>query len=91
MVGYFGYGNVAGFLFEKGVMGSFNNENHSKADALSIHPITGEHQKMEANPLNEMTDAEKEEESERLFVLFEKLNRTGVIKAMTPDMLKNGS
>ncbi len=52
----------------------------------NLDPITGEIRRdEEENPFAKMTDEEKESEAERLFVLFEKLNATGVIKATFPD------
>jgi hypothetical protein len=83
--GYLGYGNVAGFLFHKGVVSapprsSTSGAPTTTATGLPIDPITGtivtEHE-----PIS-MTDEEKEEEAEKLFELFERLEKTG---AMSPS------
>ncbi|KAI8806291.1 guanine nucleotide exchange factor [Cladochytrium replicatum] len=54
-----------------------------------VNPITGEtgeaeRQKAAQAEWEAMTDEEKEREGERLLVLFERLNRTGIIKVATP-------
>ena len=87
-VNYFGYGNVAGYLFQRGIM--TNPEGGStlarSRSTSHIDPITGEIRRdEEENPFAKMTDEEKEQEAERFFVLFEKLNATGVIKATFPE------
>lgn len=85
LIGYYGYGPVAGFLFQKGVMGG--NMEGICNDNQDIHPITGELvKKHKAEKMVPMTDDEKERESEKLFVLFERLNKTGVMKPITPEM-----
>lgn len=49
-------------------------------DGVPINPITGVAQKQEpAAP--EMSDEEKEREAEKLFVLFDRLERSGGIQA----------
>ncbi|KAK7061189.1 guanine nucleotide exchange factor [Favolaschia claudopus] len=82
----FGYGNVAGFLFNKGIMnapppptpaaGSSAALNAAAAD--NINPITGTAQEQRA-PEPEMTQEEKEREMEKLFVVFDRLERSGNI------------
>ena len=51
-------------------------------DALGnlLHPITGTNVPMEAGSSSRvvMTDEEKEREAERLFVLFDRLEETGI-------------
>ncbi|TPX55488.1 hypothetical protein PhCBS80983_g05266 [Powellomyces hirtus] len=56
--------------------------------ATNVDPITGEYEKHAAgeNDWDGMTEAEKEEEAEKLMVLFQRLNKTGVIKAVVPGM-----
>ena len=76
-----GYGNVAGFLFNKGVLNT--SSSLSSVGSLTtpsgdvINPITGtvqgEHVEME------MTDEEKEREAEKLFVLFNRLEQSGAL------------
>ena len=43
-----------------------------------VNPITGQKLDMESNLEIEMTDEEKEREAERLFVLFERMQKLGV-------------
>jgi len=82
-----GYGNAIGYLVNHQLMGELNNtvdENAPKDQ--NINPITGqiEDEKKE-DPFKNMTDEEKEREAEKLFVLFDRLNKTGVIK-VTPKI-----
>ncbi|KAG6890774.1 hypothetical protein C0992_012747 [Termitomyces sp. T32_za158] len=79
-----GYGNVAGFLYNKGVLSAPHAPSPTTSTytpstaAASINPITG----TTNNPrqdLPEMTDEEKELEAEKLFVLFDRLEKTGAI------------
>ena len=51
----------------------------------SVNPITG--QRLDAEPtldIPKMTTEEAEREAERLFVLFERLNATGVVNVKNP-------
>ncbi|KAF7301128.1 hypothetical protein MIND_00677000 [Mycena indigotica] len=82
-----GYGNVAGFLFNKGIMTApppSTSTSPSTAAALaaasspSINPITGT-TNAPREPEPEMTQEEKEREMEKLFVLFDRLERTGAL------------
>lgn len=83
MIGYFGYGHVAGFLFQKGVIAP-NARSTGNLLGDDIDPITGLVRRSEEElSYLKFTDEEKEIESNRLFVLFEKLNKTGVIKVAT--------
>lgn len=80
-----GYGNASGFLqsinmlippppFEVPASGS---------RALPIDPITGAYeQPKDEEP--DMTDEEKELEAEKLLVLFDRLNKNGIISAEDP-------
>lgn len=75
-----GYGNVAGFLFNKGIVtGPPSGDASSSADTsgAQINPITGAIQEERAEI--EMTEEEREREAERLFVLFDRLERTGAV------------
>lgn len=50
-----------------------------------INPITGQRRDMEPRDEGpEMTDEEKEQEAEKLFVLFERLKATGVVEVVNP-------
>lgn len=74
MAGQIGYGNAAGFLFNKG-LASAPSEESALGDA-ALNPITGTN--IVSPPPIEMTDEEKEAEAERLFVLFDRLERSGL-------------
>ncbi|KAG6873990.1 hypothetical protein C0995_007946 [Termitomyces sp. Mi166 len=79
-----GYGNVAGFLYNKGVLSAppapsaTTNTYTPSAATASINPITGTTNNPKQD-LPEMTDEEKEREAEKLFVLFDRLEKTGAI------------
>lgn len=83
LASYVGYGNVAGFLFNKGIMSApprsaTSTAPTTTASGVPIDPITGV-QETERKHLDEMTDEEKEREAEKLFVLFDRLERTGAL------------
>lgn len=80
----FGYGNVAGFLFHKGVMSApaqdpgSSNASLTTSSGTAIDPITGK--TVELTPsLSDMTDDEKMHEMEKLFVLFDRLEKSGAL------------
>jgi hypothetical protein len=78
-----GYGNVAGFLFNKGVLSAPTQPSSATLVTPSgapINPITGTIQ--EPPVASDMTDEEKEREAEKLFILFDRLEKTG---ALSPD------
>jgi hypothetical protein len=80
LISQVGYGNVAGFLFNKGIVtGPPSGEGQGTADPSGpeINPITGAVQ--EERPEIEMTEEEREREAEKLFVLFDRLERTGAV------------
>ena len=85
LASYVGYGNVAGFLFNKGIMsappppagGSGPSAPTTTTSGVPIHPITGVAEK--PAPAVEMSDEEKEREAEKLFVLFDRLEKSGAI------------
>lgn len=87
LASYVGYGNVAGFLFQKGIMGAPGAPATSGVGApvetpegIPINPITGIAQK-DGPSEPDMSDEEKEREAEKLFVLFDRLERLGAIPA----------
>ncbi|KAG6841342.1 hypothetical protein C0991_012167 [Blastosporella zonata] len=88
-----GYGNVAGFLYHKGIMSApaapsgTSSTYTPPASAASINPITGtiNNPKQE---LPEMSEEEKEREAEKLFVLFDRLEKTGAIPPSQNPMRK---
>lgn len=79
-----GYGHFAGFLFNKGLATGPPTGNAVERlvtpNGLPIDPITGTIVK--APVPDGMTEEEKEREAERLFMLFDRLERTG---ALSPD------
>ncbi|KIW04185.1 uncharacterized protein PV09_04496 [Verruconis gallopava] len=82
-----GYGFAAGFLMSQNmpIPQSAGEAFAGTADGSPINPITG--QKIEHEPKDEgppMTKEEKEREAERLFVLFERLKKTGVVDVENP-------
>lgn len=77
-----GYGNVAGFLFNKGIMSA--PPPPGSTDGIStpgdnVNPITGVVNRPRPNVEEEMTEEEKEREAEKLFVLFDRLEKTGAL------------
>jgi Guanine nucleotide exchange factor synembryn len=81
LISQVGYGNVAGFLFNKGIVtgppSSGEASGPSDSSGAQINPITGAIQEERAEI--EMTEEEREREAERLFVLFDRLERTGAV------------
>ena len=59
-----------------------NTDNCSFGENLD--PITGTIKKEAPDPWKGMSDEDKERESERLFVLFDRLNKTGVFQPINP-------
>ncbi|KAM6897773.1 chaperone Ric-8A [Xenentodon cancila] len=100
-VKYTGYGNAAGLLATRGLLGgqmarnSFSSAQYS-SDSDSdteeyrqvkdrINPVTGRVEAQEPDPMEGMTDEEKEEEAKRLIVLFNKLSKDNIIQPMGVD------
>ena len=84
-----GYGNVAGFLFHKGFFNAPSGSSNiptSTSSGESINPITGTTVKPTEGV--QMTDEEKEREAEKLFVLFDRLEKTGAIPPEQNPMRK---
>ncbi|PPQ70131.1 hypothetical protein CVT24_003878, partial [Panaeolus cyanescens] len=83
--GLVGYGNVAGYLFNKGFMsapsgpGGSSTVPQTTPSGEYINPITGTTMQPNRSDLPEMTEEEKEQEVEKLLVLFDRLERTGAI------------
>lgn len=89
-----GYGNAAGYLFNRGLLAPPPAESSGAAAASSsiapgINPITGmvEHPRA---PGPEMTEEEKEREAEKLFVLFERLEKSGGIENPIKKAMREG-
>jgi hypothetical protein len=79
-VRYFGYGNTAGYMFNNGLIGSAPKDTTLTNLGENIDPITGSIAEEKCDPWTGMSEEEKERESERLFVLFDRLQKNGVIK-----------
>ncbi|KAI0020094.1 guanine nucleotide exchange factor [Xylariomycetidae sp. FL0641] len=84
-----GYGFASGFLYNRKMEIPQNaTEAFSNAPGGSnrpTNPVTGQFLDSERQPAEPpMTEAEKEREAERLFVLFERLRANGVISAENP-------
>ncbi|CAI2168109.1 4425_t:CDS:10 [Funneliformis geosporum] len=85
-----GYGNAVGFLMNRNIM--IPPSTTAKYSEKSINPITGQYYDNELPSLSNMTDEEKEREAEKLFVLFERLKKTGVMNVVNPieEAIKSG-
>ncbi|KAJ2705069.1 hypothetical protein H4R19_005163, partial [Coemansia spiralis] len=87
-----GYGNAAGYMVARGIpipQDIVDQVRSSVGAPSAVDPVTGrclDRADVERE-LAAMTDEEKEAEAERLFVLFERLNKTGVIKVANPVRL----
>lgn len=84
-VRYVGYANAAGYLFNRGIPSPLGNEAPKKENLDdnfpdNVDPMTGKFAEPKPDPWAGMTEKEKERESERLFVLFDRLNKAGIIK-----------
>jgi hypothetical protein len=88
-----GYGNAAGYLFNKGILSgpppppsaSLSSAGSSGASAAAasipdnVNPITGAINREVDDDGPEMTEEEKEREAEKLFVLFDRLEKAGMV------------
>ncbi|KAI9479748.1 hypothetical protein LPJ55_004954 [Coemansia sp. RSA 990] len=83
-----GYGNAAGYMVARNIEipADIVDSVKQNSEADTVDPVTGRYWSQEDinRELATMTDEEKEREAERLFVLFERLNKTGVIKVENP-------
>ncbi|XP_075154296.1 ric8 guanine nucleotide exchange factor A [Haematobia irritans] len=93
LIKYFGYGNMAGLFANAGLMSSRKVENmefSSDSDNSdteeynqmehAINPVVGCYMPPAPNPLEGMTEEQKEYEAERLATLVDQLDRCGIIK-----------
>ncbi|KAF7492738.1 Synembryn-A [Sarcoptes scabiei] len=92
LIKYTGYGNAAGLLASLGLMKtdsklldySSDSEDSETEEYTSniekINPVIGCIQKKESNPLDEMTEEQKEYEANRLVNAIDQLQRTGIIQ-----------
>ncbi|KAJ2176962.1 hypothetical protein GGH18_006227 [Coemansia sp. RSA 530] len=84
-----GYGNAAGYMVARHIeipADIIEQVRESSSESGAVNPVTGRYWSQEDTnqELANMTDEEKEREAERLFVLFERLNKTGIIKTANP-------
>nr|XP_016849230.1 PREDICTED: synembryn-A isoform X1 [Anolis carolinensis]XP_016849233.1 PREDICTED: synembryn-A isoform X1 [Anolis carolinensis] len=100
-VKYTGYGNAAGLLAARGLMAGGRTEGEYSEDEdtdteeykeakpktylYSINPITGRVEEKLPNPMEGMTDEQKEHEAMKLVNMFDKLSRKQVIQPMAMD------
>ncbi|KAI9754396.1 MAG: hypothetical protein M4579_004734 [Chaenotheca gracillima] len=93
-----GYGFASGFLMTHNMpvpdnaleawstRGSDGPDGSGSSQSEPVNPITG--QRLSAEPSHDpgppMTEDEKEREAEKLFVLFERLKKTGVVNVQNP-------
>lgn len=91
-VKYTGYGNAAGLLATRGLLGgqtttTLSSDTHYSSDSDSdteeylqvkdrVNPVTGRVEAEQPDPMEGMTEEEKEEEAKRLIMLFNKLSRS---------------
>nr|XP_019961087.1 PREDICTED: synembryn-A-like [Paralichthys olivaceus] len=108
---YTGYGNAAGLLAARGLLrggrdsGIYSEDEDSETEEYKeakahINPITGVVEEEQPNPMEGMTEEQKEYEAMKLVRMFDKLSRNNVIQPMqlsmdgkmreiTPDDLQN--
>ncbi|XP_039664814.1 synembryn-B isoform X2 [Perca fluviatilis] len=90
---YTGYGNAAGLLVARGLLAGGRGETQYSQDEDSdteeyksakpfINPITGHVEEPMPNPIEEMTEEQKEYEAQKLVNMFDKLSRQNVIRPM---------
>lgn len=83
-----GYGYASGFLLSKNIPmpeSAIKDAGEGSSSGIPVNPITGQRlDKEEEVEMPEMTLEEKEREAERLFVLFERLKKTGVVDVKNP-------
>ncbi|XP_063052506.1 synembryn-B isoform X2 [Engraulis encrasicolus] len=86
LVKYTGYGSAAGLLLSRGLLGGGRGETQYSEDEDSdtdeykeakpyINPITGYVEEPSANPLEEMTEEQKECEAQKLVKMIDQLSR----------------
>ena len=88
LVHHIGYGNAAGYLYMKGIRKDQLQTNSSEDPRLSSDDQdikqNGVKELAQAEPHESphMTEEEKEAEAVRLLDLFERLEKTGIVKVM---------
>ncbi|XP_035221849.1 synembryn-A-like isoform X2 [Stegodyphus dumicola] len=95
LIKYTGYGNAAGLLANRGLMlgGKVNNTVYSSESEDSdteeylrfkdkINPVLGCYQEPQPNPMEGMTEEQKEYEAMQLVNMMDKMSRDGLIQPM---------
>ncbi|KAI3371789.1 hypothetical protein L3Q82_024344 [Scortum barcoo] len=94
---YTGYGNAAGLLAARGLLrggrdsGIYSEDEDSETEEYReakdhINPITGVVEEEQPNPMEGMTEEQKEYEAMKLVNMFDKLSRTNMIQPMQLSM-----
>lgn len=94
---YTGYGNAAGLLAARGLLrggrdsGIYSEDEDSETEEYreakaQINPITGVVEEEQPNPMEGMTEEQKEYEAMKLVSMFDKLSRTRLIQPMQLSM-----
>nr|XP_033816110.1 synembryn-A-like isoform X2 [Geotrypetes seraphini] len=92
-VKYTGYGNAAGLLAARGLLaggcgdGQYSAEEDTdteeyKEAKAKINPVTGRVEEKQPNPMDGMTEDQKEHEAMKLVDMFNKLSREQIIQPM---------
>ncbi|GAA6017215.1 hypothetical protein JCM11491_001855 [Sporobolomyces phaffii] len=88
-----GYGTASGFLQNRGELIPPPPVSHEEGDEANsttaansrpINPITGAFEPAEDPDVAPMTDEDKEKEAEKLYTLFDRMERTGIMSAGNP-------
>ncbi|CAN9498989.1 unnamed protein product [Ophioblennius macclurei] len=94
---YTGYGNAAGLLAARGLLrgardsGIYSEDEDSETEEYReakahINPVTGIVEEEQPDPMEGMTEEQKEIEAMKLVSMFDKLSRTNVIQPMQLGM-----
>ncbi|XP_061577570.1 synembryn-A isoform X2 [Cololabis saira] len=94
---YTGYGNAAGLLAARGLLrggrdsGIYSEDEDSETEEYKeakahINPVTGVVEEDQPNPMDGMTEEQKELEAMKLVKMFDKLSRSSVIQPMQLGM-----
>ncbi|XP_031141301.1 synembryn-A isoform X2 [Sander lucioperca] len=94
---YTGYGNAAGLLAARGLLrggrdsGIYSEDEDSETEEYReakahINPITGAVQEEQPDPMEGMTEEQKEIEAMKLVQMFDRLSRTNLIQPMQLGM-----
>ncbi|XP_038563030.1 synembryn-A isoform X1 [Micropterus salmoides] len=94
---YTGYGNAAGLLAARGLLrggrdsGIYSEDEDSETEEYReakahINPVTGVVEEEQPDPMEGMTEEQKEYEAMKLVNMFDKLSRTNVIQPMQLGM-----